>query len=193
MSLYSKKNKKEKARSLEGTERPLTGAELAVREKRANRFLKDNEDNQDDQVSSGFRGGNDYTLQSQIQLGKKMNNKQRKKGNNGNVSYYSNSNNPNVTVGADFDFESLIVIGTCQKLEKDYFRLTSAPAPNTVRPENILRQSLILIKDKWDKSVVEYIYMCSQFKSIRQDMTVQHIQNGNTLFSYLIFLSRVGC
>jgi hypothetical protein len=188
MSLYSKKNKKENARSLEGVERSLTGAELAVREKRANRFLKDNEGNQDDQVSSGYRGGNDYTLQSQIQLGKK--NKQRKKGNNGNVSYYSNSNNSNVIVGADLDFESLIVIGTCQKLEKDYFRLTSAPAPSTVRPENILRLSLTLIKDKWEGNLVEYIYMCSQFKSIRQDMTVQHIQSGENSFLYLILVLR---
>lgn len=187
MSLNTKKHKNESqkaaARSLEGIERPLTGAELAIREKRANRFLKDSEDNGDDQVSSACRGGYDLSLQSQIQLGKK--NKPRKKGSNGNnASYYSNSNNYSSSnnssslLGADFDFESLIVIGTCQKLEKDYFRLTSAPAPNTVRPENILRESLTLLKDKWDKGVVEYIYMCSQFKSIRQDMTVQHIQNG---------------
>jgi hypothetical protein len=31
---------------------------------------------------------------------------------------------------------------------------------------------------KWGSDEVEYIYMCSQFKSIRQDLTVQHIQNG---------------
>jgi hypothetical protein len=45
--------------------------------------------------------------------------------NNGNVSFYRNLNNSNVIVGADFDFESLIVIRTYQKLEKDCYRLTS--------------------------------------------------------------------
>ena len=97
----------------------------------------------------------------------------------GGASYYgSDTGGDGQGNDVAFDFESLKVVGTCQKLEKDYFRLTSAPPPNTVRPENILRQALELVKGKWERDEVEYIYMCSQFKSIRQDLTVQHIQNG---------------
>ena len=37
------------------------------------------------------------------------------------------------------------VKGTCQVLEKSYFRLTAAANPAEVRPEEILRKSLKLI------------------------------------------------
>lgn len=81
----------------------------------------------------------------------------------------------------EFDIENLIVTGTCQKVDKEYFRLTSAPDPSTVRPEHILKKSLEYVKKRWeeDKNTPEkYISICSQFKSIRQDLTVQHIRNG---------------
>jgi hypothetical protein len=82
----------------------------------------------------------------------------------------------------EFDIESLKIVGTSQKLEKDYLRLTSAPDPSAVRPEGVLRKSIQLLKKKWTNDEVDYVYMCSQLKSIRQDLTVQHIQNG---FSFL--------
>jgi hypothetical protein len=167
-------------------ENPASKAERAMREKRASRF-KEEEDNSTSAVAV-FQGVTLHS-QSQIQLG--MKNKMKKKNgmynphhvaaNNGNGNYATSS-------GGDFDFESLIVIGTCQKLEKEYFRLTSAPLPSTVRPEEVLRQSIALVQKKWEQSAVEYVYMCSQFKSIRQDLTVQHIQNG-TVLQYVIFAS----
>jgi len=80
---------------------------------------------------------------------------------------------------SEFDMESLKIVGTSSKLEKDYLRLTSAPHPSVVRPESVLWKALKLIKDKWADDLVDYVYMCSQLKSIRQDLTVQHIQNGN--------------
>lgn len=77
------------------------------------------------------------------------------------------------------------VIGTCQKLEKNYFRLTSAPKPETVRPLPVLENALELLKTRWRKEN-NYGYVCDQFKSLRQDLTVQHIKNEFTVTVYEI-------
>ena len=63
-------------------------------------------------------------------------------------------------------------------MEKSYFRLTSAPDPSLVRPEEILEQSLKLMGRKWKKRQNDYRYIDEQFRSMRQDLTVQHIKNG---------------
>ena len=75
------------------------------------------------------------------------------------------------------------VVGTCQILEKNYFRLTAAPAADTVRPLAILEQTLDLIRKKWKKEH-NYSYACDQLKSLRQDLTVQRIMNGFTVKVY---------
>ncbi|KAJ6161308.1 hypothetical protein N7470_004704 [Penicillium chermesinum] len=75
------------------------------------------------------------------------------------------------------------VVGRCQTLEKNYFRLTSAPNPESVRPLPVLRRALDLLKKKW-KAESNYTYICDQFKSLRQDLTVQHIQNEFTVSVY---------
>lgn len=77
------------------------------------------------------------------------------------------------------------VIGTCQDLEKPYLRLTSAPVPAQVRPESILKQTLELLKKKWRKEG-NYSYICDQFKSMRQDLTVQRIRDDFTVAVYEI-------
>lgn len=77
------------------------------------------------------------------------------------------------------------VVGRCQTLEKNYFRLTSAPNPDTVRPLPVLQKALDLLKKKW-KQEGNYTYICDQFKSLRQDLTVQHIRNEFTVIVYEI-------
>ncbi|KAJ8612925.1 hypothetical protein CTAYLR_006203 [Chrysophaeum taylorii] len=68
------------------------------------------------------------------------------------------------------------VLGTCADLEKDYFRLTSAPDPATIRPEPVLEAALQALKTKWRIGGVDYAWMCNQLKSIRQDLTVQGVK-----------------
>ena len=77
------------------------------------------------------------------------------------------------------------VIGRSEKLEKNYFRLTSAPNPDTVRPLPVLQKTLDLLKRKW-KQEANYTYICDQFKSLRQDLTVQHIKNDFSVNVYEI-------
>lgn len=77
------------------------------------------------------------------------------------------------------------IVGRCQNLEKNYFRLTSAPNPDHVRPLPVLMKTLDLLKKKW-KQDNNYLYICDQFKSLRQDLTVQHIRNQFTVSVYEI-------
>ncbi|KAK6333862.1 hypothetical protein TWF730_004045 [Orbilia blumenaviensis] len=77
------------------------------------------------------------------------------------------------------------VVGRATNLEKRYLRLTSAPDPDTVRPLHVLEKTLELLKSKW-KAENNYSYICDQFKSLRQDLTVQHIKNEFTINVYEI-------
>ncbi|KAG8044761.1 hypothetical protein GUJ93_ZPchr0079g2778 [Zizania palustris] len=80
----------------------------------------------------------------------------------------------------DMDWDALTVKGTCQEIEKQYLRLTSAPDPATVRPEHVLEKALSMV----ETSQKNYLYKCDQLKSIRQDLTVQRIQDKLTVKVY---------
>ncbi|KAI5066212.1 hypothetical protein GOP47_0018836 [Adiantum capillus-veneris] len=80
----------------------------------------------------------------------------------------------------DINWDALTVKGTCQEVEKRYLRLTSAPDPNTVRPEEVLRKALTMVQS----TQKNYLYKCEQLKSIRQDLTVQRIKNELTVQVY---------
>ncbi|XVE69024.1 hypothetical protein DITRI_Ditri09bG0116400 [Diplodiscus trichospermus] len=85
----------------------------------------------------------------------------------------------------DIDWDALTVKGTCQEIEKRYLRLTSAPDPSTVRPEEVLEKALSMVQN----SQKNYLYKCDQLKSIRQDLTVQRIRNQLTVKVYLTHMS----
>ncbi len=103
--------------------------------------------------------------------------KRQRRFDGGYKSSYKPSPSPEPTSGP--------VVGTCQTLEKQYFRLTAPPIPSQVRPESVLRQTLELLKKKWKKEG-NYSYICDQFKSMRQDLTVQRIKNEFTVTVYEI-------
>lgn len=76
------------------------------------------------------------------------------------------------------DWDEFTIIGTCEKIEKRYLRLTSAPDPSTVRPLPVLKKALEWLKRRWQETS-DYNYICDQFKSLRQDLTV-HREGGTT-------------
>lgn len=75
------------------------------------------------------------------------------------------------------------IVGTCQTIEKNYFRLTAPPVPSTVRPVPVLEKALAHIKAKWSAEK-DYAYVCDQLKSLRQDLTVQRIKTKFTIKVY---------
>lgn len=75
------------------------------------------------------------------------------------------------------DWDEFTIIGTCEKIEKRYLRLTSAPDPSTVRPLPVLKKALEWLKGRW-RETGDYNYICDQFKSLRQDLTVRREDEG---------------
>lgn len=75
------------------------------------------------------------------------------------------------------------IVGTCQTLEKRYFRLTEAPNPSLVRPQAVLEKAITALKTRYNEGA-NYTFICDQLKAIRQDLTVQHIENQFTVGVY---------
>lgn len=76
------------------------------------------------------------------------------------------------------------IIGRCQNLEKSYLRLTSEPNPDLIRPLDILKRTFDMLVKKHRKNETTYQYICDQFKSMRQDLRVQMIENQFTVKVY---------
>lgn len=75
------------------------------------------------------------------------------------------------------------VVGTCPELEKSYLRLTSEPDPARVRPPHILERACTHVLERYAANS-NYLYFIDQFKSIRQDLTVQSVRNLFTITVY---------
>ncbi|KAH9940929.1 SAC3/GANP/Nin1/mts3/eIF-3 p25 family-domain-containing protein [Epithele typhae] len=88
--------------------------------------------------------------------------------------------NPNVP-----GWDRFTIVGTSKEIFKDYLRLTSEPKPEQIRPYNVLQETLAQLKKRWREKAT-YNWMCSQFKSLRQDLTVQRIKNEFTVTVYEI-------
>ena len=90
--------------------------------------------------------------------------------------------------GHDIDLD-YTVVGTCERVDKKYLRLTSAPDPSTVRPEPVLKQAIEMVRAKYagfgdERGQEQYIFLWEQMKSVRQDLTVQRIRNAFTVEVY---------
>lgn len=75
------------------------------------------------------------------------------------------------------------IVGRSKDLEKNYLRLTTEPNPDNVRPFEILKKSMKHVVKKYQENN-NYSYIINQFKSIRQDLTVQHIKGDFTIEVY---------
>ncbi len=94
------------------------------------------------------------------------------------------------------EWDECTIIGTCERIDKRYLRLTSAPDPRTVRPLPVLRRTLAWLKDECKAQASEgldaaaakerYHFICDQLKSLRQDLTVQRIRTDFTVHVYEI-------
>ena len=71
------------------------------------------------------------------------------------------------------------------RMQRELTMCSQAPDPKTVRPLPILRQTLEHLKRKW-RTESNYAWVCDQFKSMRQDLTVQRIKNDFTVMTYEI-------
>lgn len=76
------------------------------------------------------------------------------------------------------------IVGRCQDLEKPYLRLTSEPNPSLVRPLPVLKKTYAMLMSKYERQQATYQYLCDQFKSMRQDLRVQIIENQFTVKVY---------
>ncbi|KAK0467286.1 SAC3/GANP/Nin1/mts3/eIF-3 p25 family-domain-containing protein [Desarmillaria tabescens] len=83
------------------------------------------------------------------------------------------------------DWDRYTIVGSSQELFKDYLRLTSEPKPEQIRPYAVLQQTLLELKKRW-REKCSYSWICNQFKSLRQDLTVQRIKNDFTVQVYEI-------
>ncbi|CAD7697191.1 unnamed protein product [Ostreobium quekettii] len=82
------------------------------------------------------------------------------------------------------DFCDVVIKGVSRQLEKSYLRLTSAPDPETVRPEPVLELALARLIKLLGNREVTYLYAGDQLKAIRQDCTVQRIRNHLAVRAY---------
>lgn len=74
------------------------------------------------------------------------------------------------------------VRGTCKNIEKDYFRLTSAPPAASVRPLEVLKQALVNVKKRYIDND-DYEYASNQLKVFTLTYKPVYLNNTYALFA----------
>lgn len=96
----------------------------------------------------------------------------------------SAQNLPHTPLPLSHSSTTAAIVGRSQALEKNYLRLTTEPDPYLVRPQAVLEKSIEFVLNRFRTEGKDYSYINNQFKSIRQDLTVQHIKNDFTMVVY---------
>ncbi|EJF64140.1 hypothetical protein DICSQDRAFT_54014 [Dichomitus squalens LYAD-421 SS1] len=106
------------------------------------------------------------------------------KSRSGTPAAFDGADEPETSLNVQ-DWDRYAIVGTSTEIFKDYLRLTSEPKPEQIRPYHVLQETLQQLKKKWREKAT-YNWICSQFKSLRQDLTVQRIKNEFTVTVYEI-------
>lgn len=76
------------------------------------------------------------------------------------------------------------VVGRSKALEKSYLRLTGTPNPDVVRPKAVLKKAIKHVIAQYTSKARPYTWVADQLRAIRQDLTVQRIQDPFTIKVY---------
>lgn len=169
---------------------PGSPLQLQINSQVDHRFAKSNNiyNNNNKTTSSAKVGTTNYRVHKDSDpLSSKNAKKARAQRFERELSLPASSSSPvNSSYHNDFDedsFNNKPLVGLSQTYLKNFFRLTSAPDPMNVRPLSILKRTLEILLEKYDRGE-KYTYICDQFKSMRQDLRVQNIQEEFTVKVY---------
>jgi len=166
----SKKAKKKSSAAL-----ALDVGDRAALNRRAERFRREHELEKQKQNGGGGQAsslrGNQRTAHPFVNLSR-------------SATPFANADDPEADPNVP-NWDQHTIVGTSQEIFRDYLRLTSEPKPEQIRPYHVLQQTLTELKKRW-REKVPYNWICSQFKSLRQDLTVQRIKNDFTVAVYEI-------
>jgi len=169
----SKKAKKNQANK-SSTVLALDVGDRATLNRRAERFRREHE--LEKQKQNG--GGQASSLRANPRTAHPLVNLSR------SATPFANADDPEADPNVP-NWDQHTIVGVSQEIFKDYLRLTSDPKPEQIRPYHVLQQTLTELKKRW-REKVPYNWICSQFKSLRQDLTVQRIKNDFAVAVYEI-------
>jgi hypothetical protein len=157
-----KKTKKHQANKSAAAALTLDVGDRAALDKRAQRFRREHELEKQKQNGGGGQASSLRPTQRTAHL---FDNPSR------SASPFVNADEPEADPNVP-NWDQYTIVGTSQEIFKDYLRLTSDPNPEQIRPYHVLQQSLTELKKRW-RDKAPYNWICSQFKSLRQDLTVR--------------------
>uniref|UniRef100_A0A453PX10 Uncharacterized protein n=1 Tax=Aegilops tauschii subsp. strangulata TaxID=200361 RepID=A0A453PX10_AEGTS len=82
-----------------------------------------------------------------------------------------------------------LIVGMCTDVQKGYFRLTGPPDATKIRPKPVLVEALKFVQ----VSSKDYNFKTDQLKSIRQDMTIQNIEDELSVQVFMSIMQDLRC